>query len=106
MGQTETALKDETIEKMESAGSPAEEKEPSLGSVSRRPFVLKRRHGSSSGNLALMLIVVGTIVVFGIAMVAFPFDQGHGREKAARRVHQTKSRPNARGHFWRGSCSE
>jgi hypothetical protein len=76
MGQTETALKNETIEKMESAGSPAEEKEASLGSVTKRPFVLKKTRGSSGGNLALMLIVVGAIVVLGIGMVVFLSTKG------------------------------
>jgi hypothetical protein len=76
MGQTETALKNETIEKMESAGSLAEEKETSLGSVTKRPFVLKKTRGSSSGNLALMLIVVGAILVLGIGMVVFLSTKG------------------------------
>ncbi len=76
MGQTETAWKNETIEKMEAAGSPAEEKEASSGSVSRRPFVLEKRRGSGSGNLALMLLVVGAIVVLGIGMVVFLSTKG------------------------------
>ncbi|HUX45124.1 MAG TPA: hypothetical protein VMV57_10275 [Terracidiphilus sp.] len=80
MGQTETALKNETIEKMESAGSPAEEKQASLGSVTRRPFVLEKRRGSNSGNLALMLIVLGAIVVFGIGMVVFLSTKGTVRK--------------------------
>lgn len=76
MGHTETAWKSETIEKMEAAGNPAEEKEASVGSVSKRPFVLEKRRGSSSGNLALMLIVVGAIVVLGIGMVVFLSTKG------------------------------
>jgi hypothetical protein len=81
MGQPETVQMNETIGKLEAAETPSQEKEASLGSVAKRPFVLKNRRGPSSGNLAVMLIVVGAVVVFGIGMVAFLSTKGTVRKK-------------------------
>lgn len=76
MGQAEMVQIDEAVQKVDAGIASAEEKGLSLGSVTKRPFVLKKARGSSGGNLATMLIVVGAIVVLGIVMVAFLSTKG------------------------------
>jgi len=81
MGQAQTVERDETVQKVEAGVAPPEEKETPLGSVSKRPFVLKKSRGSGGGNLATMLIVFGAIAVLGIGMVAFLSTKGTVRKR-------------------------
>lgn len=90
MGQAQTVERDETVQKVDAGATPPEEKETPLGSVSKRPFVLKKSRGSGGGNLATMLIVFGAIAVLGIGMVAFLSTKGTVRKRL---LSQT-SRPN------------
>jgi len=90
MGQAQTVEMEEAVQKVEPGTAPAEEKETPLGSVSKRPFVLKKSRGSGGGNLATMLIVVGAIAVLGIGMVAFLSTKGTVRK----RLLSQPGRPN------------
>lgn len=90
MGQAQTVERDETVQKVDAGVAPTEEKETPLGSVSKRPFVLKKSRGSGGGNLATMLIVFGAIAVLGIGMVAFLSTKGTVRK----RLLSQSSRPN------------
>ena len=90
MGQAQTIERDETVQKVDAGATPPEEKETPLGSVSKRPFVLKKSRGSGGGNLATMLIVFGAIAVLGIGMVAFLSTKGTVRK----RLFSQPSKPN------------
>jgi hypothetical protein len=90
MGQAQTVEMDEAVQKVDPRTAPAEENETPLGSVSKRPFVLKKSRGSGGGNLATMLIVLGAIGVLGIGMVAFLSTKGTVRK----RLLSQASRPN------------
>ena len=76
MGQAETVQMDEAVQRVDPGTASAEDKEAPLGSVTKRPFVLKKSRGSGGGNLAMMLIVLGAIAVLGIGMVAFLSTKG------------------------------
>jgi hypothetical protein len=76
MSQTETVQMDETAQRVDPGTASAEDKEAPLGSVTKRPFVLKKSRGSGGGNLATMLVVLGAIAVLGIGMVAFLSTKG------------------------------
>jgi len=80
MGQAQTVEMGEAVQKVTSGTASVEENETSSGSVSKRPFVLKKSRGSSGGNLATMLIAVGAIAVLGIGMVAFLSTKGTVRK--------------------------
>ena len=90
MGQAQTVEMDEAVQKVSSGTASVEENETSSGSVSKRPFVLKKSRGSGGGNLATMLIAVGAIAVLGIGMVAFLSTKGTVRK----RLLSQASRPN------------
>ena len=90
MGQAQTVERDETVQKVDAGVAPPEEKETPLGSVSKRPFVLKKSRGSGGGNLVTMLIVFGAIAVLGIGMVAFLSTKGTVRKS----LLSQGSRPN------------
>lgn len=90
MGQAQTVEVDEAVRKVDPRTASAEEKEAPLGSVTKRPFVLKRSRGSGGGNLATMLIVLGAIAVLGIGMVAFLSTKG----TVKKRLLSQASRPN------------
>lgn len=90
MGQAQKVEMDETVHKVDSGAASAEENETPPGSVSKRPFVLKKSRGSGGGNLATMLIVLGAIVVLGIGMVAFLSTKGTARK----RLLSGATRPN------------
>jgi hypothetical protein len=53
----------------------------SLGSVAKRPFVLDKKRGSGGGNMPLMLMVLGAIIIFGIGMLAFLSSKGTTKKK-------------------------
>ena len=76
MGQTQTVEMDEAVQKVNAGADSAEENETALGSVTKRPFVLKKSRGSGGGNLATMLIVLGAVALLGIGMVAFLSTKG------------------------------
>ena len=80
MGQAETVEMDRAVQRVDPGATPPEEKEAPLGSVGKRPFVLKKSRGSGGGNLATMLIVFGAIAVLGIGMVAFLSSKGTVRK--------------------------
>jgi hypothetical protein len=90
MGQVETVQIDEAVQKVDAETASAEYKETPLGSVTKRPFVLKKIRGSGGGNLATMLVVLGAIAVLGIGMVAFLSTKGAVRK----RLLSQASRPN------------
>ena len=90
MGQAETMQMDEAVQRADPGTASAEEKETPLGSVTKRPFVLKKSRGSGGGNLATMLIVLGAIAVLGIGMVAFLSTKG----TLKRRLPAQASKPN------------
>src|SRR5579875_1591413 len=90
MGQSQTVERDETVQKVDAGVAPPEEKETPLGSLSKRPFVLKKSRGSGGGNLATMLIVLGAIALLGIGMVAFLSTKGTVRK----RLPSQASRPS------------
>ncbi len=90
MGQAETVQMDEAVQRVDPGTASAEDKEAPLGSVTKRPFVLKKSRGSAGGNLATMLIVLGAIAVLGIGMVAFLSTKG----TLKRRLPAQASKPN------------
>jgi hypothetical protein len=90
MGQAQTVEMDESLQKVDPGTAPAEESETPPGSVTKRPFVLKKSRGSGGGNLATMLIVLGAIAVLGIGMVAFLSTKG----TVTKRQLSQASKPN------------
>jgi len=90
MGQAQTVEMEEAVQKVDPVTAPTEENGTPLGSVGKRPFVLKKSRGSGGGNLATMLIAVGAIVLLGIGMVAFLSTKGTVRK----RLLSQPGRPN------------
>lgn len=90
MGHAETLEMDRAVQKVDPGATPPEERETPLGSVSKRPFVLKKSRGPGGGNLAMMLIVFGSIAVLGIGMIAFLSSKGTVRK----RLLSQAGRPN------------
>jgi hypothetical protein len=56
----------------------------SSGEIKKRPFVLERKNGGGRGNMPLMLVAIGVIVVFGVGMIAFLSTKGTTKHKSAR----------------------
>lgn len=83
MSQAETAQMDEAAQRVDPGTASAEDKDAPLGSVTKRPFVLKKSRGSGGGNLATMLVVLGAIAVLGIGMVAFLSTKGTLKKRLA-----------------------
>jgi hypothetical protein len=83
MARSDTAQVDERTEKVLPITDPDRDNDASPGAVSKRPFVLDKKRGSSEGNLPLMLLVVGVIAVFAIGMVAFLSSKGTTKRKTA-----------------------
>jgi hypothetical protein len=92
MGQAERVQIDEAVRKVDAGTASAEDKEIPLGSVTKRPFVLKKSRGSGGGNLPTMLVVLGAIAVLGIGMVAFLSTKG----AVKKRLLSQATRPNLR----------
>lgn len=90
MGQAETVQIDEAVQKVDPGTASAEDQETPLGSVTKRPFVLKKTRGAGGGNLATMLIVIGAIGALGILMVAFLSTKG----TVKKRLLAQTSKPN------------
>src|SRR3954453_20560018 len=72
----------EPVEEVPITEPVAENKEPLPGRVAKRPFVLENRRGSGGGNLTLMVTVVGSILLFGIGMLAFVSNTKTTKRKA------------------------
>src|ERR1700758_3259345 len=84
MGKAEIAVEEEQAQEkvvpiIDSEGEGTE----SPGEIKRRPFVLERKTGGGRGNLSLMLVVIGVIVVFGVGMIAFLSTRGTTKPKTA-----------------------
>ncbi len=90
MSQAEMVQMDEAAQRVDPGTASAEDKDAPLGSVTKRPFVLKKSRGSGGGNLATMLVVLGAIAVLGIGMVAFLSTKG----TLKRRLPSQTSKPN------------
>jgi hypothetical protein len=71
MPRLENAQIEEPAEKVIPIADPDAEIGDSPGKVAKRPFVLDKTRGAGGGNMPLMLIVLGAIIVFGIGMLAF-----------------------------------
>jgi hypothetical protein len=56
------------------------------GAVTKRPLVLDRHRGLGGGNMSLMLMVLGAIIIFGIGMLAFLSSKGTTKKKTAAEV--------------------
>src|SRR5580700_3039611 len=82
MAKPESAQIEEPLDKVVPITDPAGDQTGSAGVVKKRPFALDKR-GSGRGNMPLMLMVLGAIMVFGIGMVAFLSTKGTTKKKTA-----------------------
>jgi hypothetical protein len=55
----------------------------SSSEIKRRPFVLERKNGGGRGNVPLMLVAIGVILVFGVGMIAFLSTKGTTKRRTA-----------------------
>jgi hypothetical protein len=55
----------------------------SSGEIKKRPFVLERKNGGGRGNMPLMLVAIGVILVFGVGMIVFLSTKGTTKHKTA-----------------------
>jgi hypothetical protein len=76
MARPENAQIEEPAEKVVPIAESEAETVSSPGSVTKRPFVLDKTRGSGGGNMPLMLMVLGAIIIFGIGMLAFLSSKG------------------------------
>ena len=83
MARPENVQIEEPAEKVIPIADPETETVGSPGSVTKRPFVLDKRSGSGGGNMPLMLMVLGAIIIFGIGMLAFLSSKGTTKRKTA-----------------------
>lgn len=83
MARPENAQIEEPAEKIVPIADPEAETVSSPGSVTKRPFVLDKKRGSGGGNMPLMLMVLGAIIIFGIGMLAFLSSKGTTKKKTA-----------------------
>lgn len=90
MGKPEIAFEANDPEKVVPiADSDGPAAEPS-GDVKRRPFVLERKNGGGRGNMPMMLVVVGVILIFGVGMIAFLSTKGTVKHKTAAEAAKPK----------------
>jgi hypothetical protein len=82
MSKLESAQGDEPIERVVPITQP-DEGEQGGADGAKRPFVLDKTRGGGKGNLPLMLIAFGALVVFGIGMIAFLSTKGSTKKKTA-----------------------
>jgi hypothetical protein len=73
----------EPAEKVIPIADPDAEAIDSPGSVTKRPFVLDKNRGSGGGNMPLMLMVLGAVIIFGIGILAFLSSKGTTKKKMA-----------------------
>jgi hypothetical protein len=83
MARPENLQIEEPAEKVIPIADPEAETVGSPGSVTKRPFVLDKQRGSGGGNMPLMLMVLGAIIIFGIGMLAFLSSKGTTKKKTA-----------------------
>src|SRR5258708_34716635 len=83
MARPENLQLEEPAEKVIQIVDPEAETVGSPGSVTKRPFVLDKKRGAGGGNMPLMLMVLGAIVIFGIGMLAFLSSKGTTKKKTA-----------------------
>ena len=83
MARPENVQIEEPAEKVIPIADPEAETVGSPGSVTNHPFVLDKERGSGGGNMPLMLIVLGAIILFGIGMLAFLSSKGTTKRKTA-----------------------
>jgi hypothetical protein len=81
MAKPEHVQIEEAAEKVIPIADPEAETIGSPGAVTKRPFVLDKKHGSGGGNMPLMLMVIGAIIIFGIGMLAFLSSKGPRKKK-------------------------
>src|SRR5579863_5979942 len=82
MASTEAVKSTDQPEKIGAIDAAAESSEGiSPGSISNRPFVLKKAPGPRGGHLATMLLVAGILAVLAIAMVALLSTTGKNRKR-------------------------
>src|ERR1700739_1907434 len=83
MARPENLQIEEPAEKVVPIADPEAETVSSPGSVTKRPFVLDKTRGSGGGNMPLMLMVLGAVIIFGIGMLAFLSSKGTPKKKTA-----------------------
>jgi hypothetical protein len=84
MARPETAqIEEAAAEKVVPIADPEADTVGLLGAVTKRPFVLDRNRGLGGGNMSLMLMVLGAIIIFGIGMLAFLSSKGTTKKKTA-----------------------
>ena len=84
MARPENAqIEEAAAEKVIPIADPEAETVGSPGAVTKRPFVLDKKRGSGGGNMSLMLMVLGAIIIFGIGMLAFLSSKGTTKKKTA-----------------------
>src|SRR5580700_4011285 len=83
MARPENPQIEEPAEKLLPITDPEGETVGTPESVIKRPFVLEKRRGSGGGNMPLMLILIGAIIIFGIGMLAFLSSKGTTKKKTA-----------------------
>jgi hypothetical protein len=81
MARPDNVQTEEPAEKVIPIADPEAETVGSPGSVTKRPFVLDKTRGSGGGNMPLMLMVIGAIIIFGIGMLAFLSSKGTTKKK-------------------------
>jgi hypothetical protein len=83
MAKPESTQIEEPLDRIVPITDPDGDQTGSAGDVKKRPFALDKRRGSGRGNMPLMLIVLGAIMVFGIGMVAFLSTKATTKKKTA-----------------------
>jgi hypothetical protein len=82
MAKPESTQIEEPLDRVVPITDPDGDQTGSAGVVKKRPFALDKR-GSGRGNMPLMLMVFGAIMVFGIGMVALLSTKGTTKKKTA-----------------------
>jgi hypothetical protein len=88
MAKPETAIEQNAQEKIPQEkiipiADPEGREGDSSGEIKKRPFVLERKNGGGRGNMPLMLVAIGVILVFGVGMIAFLSTKGTTKHKTA-----------------------
>lgn len=78
-----TAQIDESSETVTPIANQETETSGSQGGVLKRPFILGKTRGAGGGNMPLMLMVLGAVIVFGIGMLALLSTKGTAKKKTA-----------------------
>jgi len=82
MGKPEVTIQPSTDEKVVPiVDSDESSREGESNNVKRRPFVLERKPGGGRGNMPLMLGAAGTVLIFGVVMIALLSTKGTAKHK-------------------------